>query len=165
MTRIRKAKDEDLDTLMELFEQGKRIMRKSGNLKQWTNGYPEASTVLNDIAHGNCYICQDGQGEAIGTFACIPGEEPTYARIYRGQWLDDTLPYATIHRLASTEGSHGVAAACIDWCCLRMPNLRTDTHRDNHILQHILQKHGFRYCGTIYLDNGDERLAYQKIQL
>ena len=71
-----------------------------------------------------------------------PGEEPTYARIYRGQWLDDTLPYATIHRLASTEGSHGVAAACIDWCCRRMPNLRTDTHRDNHILQHILQNTG-----------------------
>ena len=134
MTRIRKAKDEDLDTLMELFEQGKRIMRKNGNLKQWTNGYPEASTVLNDIAHGNCYICQDGQGEAIGTFAFIPGEEPTYARIYRGQWLDDTLPYATIHRLASTEDSHGVAAACIDWCCRRMPNLRADTHQDNHIL-------------------------------
>ena len=32
-------------------------------------------------------------------------------------------------------------------------------------MQHILQKHGFRYCGIIYLLNGDERLAYQKISL
>ena len=45
------------------------------------------------------------------------------------------------------------------------PNLRADTHRDNRIMQHILQKHGFRYCGIIYLLNGDERLAYQKISL
>ena len=40
---------------------------------------------------------------------------------------------------------------------------RQDTHRDNHILQHILKKHGFQYCGIIYLLNGDERLAFQKL--
>ena len=144
MITIRKAQTDDLDTLMDIFEQGKHIMRESGNLKQWTKGYPETATVLKDIDEGNCYVCQDGQGAVVG--------------------LDDIRPYATIHRLASTVGSHGVAAACLEWCYRQMPNLRADTHRDNRILQHILQKHGFSYCGIIYLTNGDERLAYQKIQ-
>ena len=30
-------------------------------------------------------------------------------------------------------------------------------------MQHNMKKHGFSYCGIIYLANGDERLAYQKI--
>ena len=32
-------------------------------------------------------------------------------------------------------------------------------------MQHNLLKHGFTYCGIIYLLNGDERLAYQRIEL
>lgn len=30
-------------------------------------------------------------------------------------------------------------------------------------MQHSLHKAGFSYCGIIYLLNGDERLAYQKV--
>jgi hypothetical protein len=30
------------------------------------------------------------------------------------------------------------------------------------IMQHNILKHGFTYCGIIYLLSGDERLAYQK---
>ena len=31
------------------------------------------------------------------------------------------------------------------------------------IMQHNILKHGFTYCGIIYLQSGDARLAYQKI--
>ena len=30
-------------------------------------------------------------------------------------------------------------------------------------MQHCIKQYGFTYCGIIYLANGDERLAYQKI--
>lgn len=163
MITIRKTKPEELAAVMEVFEEGKRIMRKAGNMKQWTGGYPSAELVMRDIRNGNSYVCLDDGGTIIGTFAFIPGNDPTYAQIYEDSWLDNTRPYATIHRLAGTEASRGVAAACLDWCFRQVPNLRADTHRDNLILQHILTKHGFRYCGIIYLLNGDERLAYQKI--
>ena len=162
MLQIRQAEAEDLDGLMSLFEQGKAIMRKSGNLKQWTGGYPTREIVRKDIENRNSYVCVDEAGKLVGTFAMIRGGEPTYVRIYEGQWLDEGRPYATIHRLASREDATGVAAACLDWCYMQVPNLRADTHRDNYIMQHILLKHGFRYCGIIYLQNGDERLAYQK---
>ena len=162
MITIRKADITMLDTLMDIFEQGKRIMRKDGNMKQWTGGYPTEEIVRRDIENGNSYVCLDNEQHVVGTFAFIPGADPTYAQIYNGAWLDDTRPYGVIHRLASTEESKGVASACLEWCYRRMPNLRADTHRDNRILQHIFKKHGFRYCGIIYLPNGDERLAYQK---
>ena len=30
-------------------------------------------------------------------------------------------------------------------------------------MQHIIERHGFTYCGIIYLASGDERLAYQRV--
>ena len=107
MIQIRKTRMEDMNRLMDIFEQGKRIMRKSGNLKQWTGGYPSRELVTKDIEAGHSYVCLNEKGDIIGTFTFIPGKDPTYARIYDGQWLDDEQPYATIHRLASTEDSHG----------------------------------------------------------
>ena len=163
MLGIRLSTLNDLPALMALYDQGRQIMRESGNLRQWTGGYPSEELVREDIGRGHSYACLDGQGEAVGTFAFIPGKDPTYTYIYEGAWLDDVRPYATIHRLASRPEVHGVAAACLEWCFRRVPNLRADTHRDNRIMQHILLKHGFRYCGIIFLKNGDERLAYQKI--
>ena len=82
----------------------------------------------------------------------------------KGEWVDDTLPYVTIHRLASTKDSNGVAKACFDWCWSQCHNLRVDTHEDNVIMRHCIEKAGFRYCGIIHLLNGDPRLAYQKIE-
>lgn len=40
MIKIRKTDITELNTLMDIFEQGKHIMRKDGNMKQWTGGYP-----------------------------------------------------------------------------------------------------------------------------
>lgn len=163
MIKIRKTNITEIDTLMDIFEQGKRIMRKDGNMKQWTNGYPTIEIINKDIENGNSYVCIDEQQHIIGTFAFIKGNDPTYTHIYEGAWIDDTRPYGVIHRLASTEDSKGVATACLQWCYEQIPNLRADTHRDNQILQYILKKHGFQYCGIIYLLNGDERLAFQKL--
>lgn len=162
MIRIRKTTPEEIGILMQLFEQGKRIMRQNGNLKQWTGNYPSRELIGRDIENGNSYVCLDETGQIVGTFTFIVGKDPTYTNIYNGEWLDDVRTYGVIHRLASTAESHGVADACLKWCYSRISNLRADTHRDNRILQHILTKHGFRYCGIIYLANGDERLAYQK---
>lgn len=163
MIEIRKTDIAELGILMDIFEQGKRIMRKDGNMKQWTGGYPTEEIVKQDIENGNSYVCLDEARNLIGTFVFIQGKDPTYTHIYNGAWIDDTRPYGVIHRLASTEGSKGVASACLQWCYRRIPNLRADTHRDNRILQYILKKHGFQYCGIIYLSNGDERLAFQKL--
>jgi RimJ/RimL family protein N-acetyltransferase len=44
----------------------------------------------------------------------------------------------------------------------QIPNIRIDTHRDNAIMQHLLEKNGFVKCGIIYVEDGSPRIAYQK---
>ena len=112
MIEIRKAEITELAILMDIFEQGKRIMRKNGNTKQWTGGYPTEEIMKKDIENGNSYVCLDEEQKIVGTFAFIQGDDPTYAHIYDGAWIDDKQPYGVIHRLASTEDSKGVASAC-----------------------------------------------------
>ena len=102
-------------------------------------------------------------GKIVGYFAYLQSPEPTYATIYEGKWLDDEKPYHVVHRIASYPEVRGIFSSIIDFCFSHDTNIRIDTHRDNIIMQHNLQKHGFSYCGIIYLLSGDERLAYQKI--
>lgn len=137
-------------------------MVSAGNPKQWGDDYPSEELLLSDIYNNVSYIIE-ADGEAIATFVLMHGIEPTYRKIYEGKWIDDSLPYATIHRIASREGVHGVLAFVIDWAQSQTNNIKIDTHRDNRPMQHLLQKNGFSYCGIIYLDDGDERLAYQLI--
>ena len=116
----------------------------------------------------NCFLKRIGipciEGEILGTFCFILGEDPTYQQIYEGAWLNDE-PYGVIHRLATNGKQKGVSEACLDWCFERWPNVRVDTHRDNKVMQHILTKYGFQRCGIIYVKNGTERIAYQMERL
>ena len=103
-----------------------------------------------------------------GKASCQPIQEELndnpYAKIYKGQWVDDVQSYHVVHRIASYPDVHGIFSAIMDFCFSRDTNIRIDTHRDNKIMQHNLLKHGFTYCGIIYLLSGDERLAYQRIK-
>ena len=147
---------------MEVYSQARQIQLDSGNLHQWKEGYPSEEIVRGDIDKGVSYAMEE-DGGIVGAFAFIPGEDPTYKAIEGGRWLDDEAPYAAIHRLGSLKSSRGVAAVCFDWCWEQIHNLRIDTHEDNAIMRHCLEKAGFRYCGIIHLRNGDPRMAFQKI--
>ena len=159
---IRKATPADLPALREVFAAAKAIMRADGNPTQWAGAYPDDAVVLRDIAGGWGHVLLDG-GRPAGYFALIPSPEPTYSYIEGGAWLDDTLPYYVIHRIASLPDVHGVFAATIRYAAGICRNIRIDTHRNNRIMQHNLARHCFSYCGIIYLADGDERLAYQRL--
>ena len=74
-------------------------------------------------------------------------------------------PYGTIHRLASAGDRRGVASEVIAWCLEHCESLRADTHADNKIMQHLLEKNGFVRCGIIHVADGTPRIAYQKLAL
>ena len=162
MRIIREARKEDTPAILEVMDAARRIMRASGNLHQWSDNYPSAEAIDADRARGGAIVIED-DGKVVAYFAFLPSPEPTYDYIEGGRWLDDTLPYHVIHRIASTPEAHGVFSDMMDWCTERECNIRIDTHRDNRIMQHLILKHGFTYCGIIYLASGDERLAYQRI--
>lgn len=158
---FRKARMEDVSVIMRLIDEARGIMRSCGNVNQWIDGYPSEETIINDINNGHCYLCVEQGGEIVASFAFIASPEPTYQKIYEGAWLDDE-PYYVVHRLASKAASHGIFNDVMDYCMDVAGNLRIDTHRDNVIMRHVIDRYGFTYCGIIYLANGDERLAYQK---
>lgn len=159
---VKPASKADLPDIMAVLQAAKGIMRASGNTRQWVNGYPSEDVVLDDIGQGNGYVVVDCE-RIVGYFAFIASPEPTYSRIYDGSWLDDTQTYHVVHRIGSYPDVHGIFRSIMDWCFRQDGNIRIDTHRDNHIMQHNILKYGFRYCGIIYLASGDERLAYQKV--
>ncbi len=162
MKTIRHALEADLAEVMSVIEAGKGIMRASGNMLQWNDGYPSESVILADVAAGNGYVIEE-DGQTVAYFALIPSPEPTYNAIYGGEWLDDEKPYHVIHRIASFPETHGIFRTIMEFAFARDRNIRIDTHRNNRIMQHNILQHGFSYCGIILLANGDERLAYQKI--
>ncbi len=158
---IRPTTLEDLPQLIQIYDIARRFMQQIGNAGQWTKGYPRKELLISDIEQRRSYVCTTPDGEILATFCYFIGEEPTYLNIYNGAWLNDA-PYGVIHRIASSGKQKGVGEACINWCLEQSQNIRIDTHRDNKVMQHILKKLQFTYCGIIYLENGDERLAYQK---
>lgn len=160
--KIRPALPEDVPSIMPVLEAAKAIMRADGNLDQWKDGYPSREVILADISSGAGMVVEDG-GVTVGYFAFVPSPDPTYSYIEGGRWLDDSSPYHVIHRIGSLPSAHGVFRAIMDWCFTHDPNIRIDTHKDNHIMQHCIVSYGFTYCGIIYLANGDPRLAYQKL--
>ena len=141
---IRVARPDDMADIMAVMDAAKKIMRQSGNLHQWGDGYPSEAVITADMERNGGFVIED-DGCIVGYFAFLPSPEPTYYNIYKGKWLNDTQPYHVVHRIASYPDTHGIFS------------------RDNKIMQHNILKHGFTYCGIIYLLSGDERLAYQRI--
>ena len=158
---IRRGVLSDLDRLMEIFEVARNFMKQTGNPNQWINGYPQREYIEQEIVSNHCWVCVDEVGQVVATFCFIPGPDPTYARIEGGQWLSDA-PYHVIHRLASDGSCQGVTQTCIHWCEQHSSSLRADTHADNKVMQHLLEKNGFVRCGIIYVANGTPRIAYQR---
>jgi RimJ/RimL family protein N-acetyltransferase len=161
--RIEKSTIDDVAEMKRIFAFARRFMALNGNSNQWINGYPSDDVIFNDIRSGNSYVCRNIDGRIFATFAFFIGVDPTYSYIEGGQWLND-FPYGVVHRLASDGTEKGVGAACLEWCFGNIRNLRVDTHHDNTIMQNLLKKMNFTYCGIIITHNGTPRLAYQSIR-
>ncbi len=159
--QIRKATAADLTAIFSIYARARKFMAENGNGTQWGNVKPKKELVESDIENGISYVCVK-DGEVVGVFALIFGEDPTYKIIYDGEWLSEE-PYATVHRIASSGKVKGTGEFCINWALSQMPNIRIDTHKNNSVMRHLLSKLGFTYCGIIHLEDGDERLAFQKI--
>ena len=159
MLEIRKSTYDDLDRIAEIFTYARKQMALNGNPSQWKNDRPSMKLVKKDIDVSNSYVVLN-EGKIIATFAFIVGIEPTYLDI-DGKWLDDD-PYGTIHRIASDGSVKGVFDQVIDYVSKRGVDIRIDTHKDNKIMRHLIEKNGFVYCGIIIVDDGTPRLAYQK---
>lgn len=153
-----KAKRDQLDEILAIYEGARQFMRESGNPTQWAGGYPYIDVITDDIDAGQLYVIEEN-GELFGVFAFITEPDPDYVHI-DGAWLN-SLPYAAIHRVASAGKRGGMVAACVEYCLSRINNLKIDTHEDNIPMQKALERIGFVRCGKVHIAHAGERIAYQ----
>ena len=90
---IRKARAEDLDRIMEIYHNAQDFMIAHGNPTQWAHVYPKRSLIEQDIAQEISYVLCN-RDIVLAVFALMSGEDPTYAAIEDGAWLNDG-PYLT----------------------------------------------------------------------
>ncbi len=163
--KIRKTKVEDLERVMDIYEQARAFMKETGNPNQWgPTNWPPRALIEQDIAQGKSYVCEvDGSVEAV--FFCDYGSniEPTYEAI-DGTWMGDDT-YAVIHRIASSHRLKGIGPFCIQEVLKQYGHVRIDTHGDNRVMQRVLEKLGFVRCGIIHVvEDNDPRFAYEKVE-
>ena len=157
---IRPTTYADLDALMAIFAHARAQMAADGNPTQWGDGYPTREQLENDIQRGVSYVIEH-KGVPCATFVFIIGDDPTYAYIEDGQWLDETHPYGTIHRIASNGQRRGIFRTVLDWCSAQCSNIRIDTHQANARMIHLIEQAQFTRCGIIYTRDNSPRMAYQ----
>lgn len=158
--KIKKADMNDLKEILNIYSYARRYMKEHKNPTQWGDDRPSESVIKNDITNGNSFVVIDNDVIS-GVFSFIIGEDETYKKIYDGKWLNDKA-YGTVHRLAGNGKSKGIFDFSMGYCEKLIDNIRIDTHKNNKIMQYLLSKRGYKKCGIIYVEDGSERLAYQK---
>lgn len=157
---IRKAAVEDIDALRPIYDEARERMIDRGNPRQWVPGYPPLSLIESEIEAGFLHVIEQ-DGKVVAAFSII-GKEPTYDTIYDGSWPEGDYEYVTIHRVAGKREAHHVLKSAVDTASKLSSVIRIDTHEDNKVMQALIKKYGFRYCGKITLRNGQMRLAFQR---
>ncbi len=159
--KVRKARQEDLERIGEIYRHARQFMADTGNPNQWGKTNPPTEQLVEDIRLGDLYVITEDT-QIRGVFYFFIGEDPTYQDIFEGDWHMDS-PYGTIHRIAG-DGSGGILRTAVQFCERQISHLRIDTHEDNKVMQNALAKAGFQRCGIIYIADGTPRIAYDRLK-
>ncbi|WP_291648212.1 GNAT family N-acetyltransferase [Clostridium sp.] len=164
--KLRNATEKDLIDIMKIINEAKSFL-KNNKVDQWQNGYPNEEVILKDIRNNISYVLEDNY-EIIGTSSLSFDVEETYNTIYEGEWISNGK-YAVIHRIAVSNNSNrkGIGTEIIkrlEEICIskKIKNIKIDTHEDNLTMKKLLEKNRFKYCGVIYLLDGNKRIAFEK---
>lgn len=185
---IRNATTDDMKIILSIYEYAREQMKQNGNPNQWKDDRPTVASIEKDLQEENLYVVEENviqekeivdqtnhennenncnqnkrkqPKQIVGVFALVIGDDPTYQNIENGAWLNEE-PYGTIHKIAAVKGAKNILKTALAFCESKIDNLRIDTHEDNQIMQHLIEKYGFQKCGIIYVDDGSPRIAYQR---
>lgn len=160
---LRKAEPNEAEGCYQCIEDA-RDYHQSLGFEQWRPDYPTQQTILEDISQNIGYTFVH-EKELIGYCCIMIGDEPAYQTI-EGAWKTDR-PYAVVHRMAFNQKARGggfskAAFDLIKALCLsrHISAIRVDTQEKNTVMQHILLREGFQYCGLIQFGGGP-KLAYE----
>jgi len=164
--KTRLSNTSDIKSIMDIIKQAQSYFKQSG-INQWQNNYPNDSVIENDIRLNESYVIEMDE-KIVGTYVLSFRNEDTYDLIYEGSWLSNDK-YAVIHRIAFDQGikGKGLSKEVLDIIYSQCTSnqifsIKIDTHEDNKVMKKMLVSNGFVHCGTIFLRDGNKRLAYEK---
>ena len=161
---FRKATTADIDTIERMIKAASGRLGAAG-IDQWQRGYPNRTSIENDVEAGVGMVLALGN-EILAYGAVIFTGEPAYNDLTGGKWLTNG-EYAVVHRLCVSEIFVGMGfakqfmSAAEAMAAERVKSFRIDTHPDNKIMQNLVERMGFTYCGDVVIES--RRLAYEKI--
>ena len=141
---FRQAKISDLDQIVEIIELSKKYLKET-KVDQWQDGYPAKEDLRRDIESGNSYVLTN-KDEIVATTVISLDGESTYNK-YKGKGIFKEL----IKEAESLALNNDIFS------------IKIDTHRDNVSMQRAVVKNNFKRCGIIYLEDGSERIAFEKV--
>ena len=163
----RKAILSDLSAVMEIIEDGRAFLKPQGG-GQWQDGYPKEENLRSDIEQGHLYAMLDEKGK-VSAVAAFTYYEKDYDTLYEGKWLTD-LPYIVMHRIATKSSKRGEGFGDDLFKLFEevakkegYRSLRIDTHENNVIMRHLLEKNGFIFCGRAILTPNKDRMVFEKV--
>lgn len=161
---FRHATAEDIDRIVEIVSHASQRLGKAG-IDQWQRGYPNRQSIEQDVADGvGMILCLGAEILAYG--AVIFTGEKAYDDLTGGEWLTKG-EYAVVHRLCVSEIFVGMGfakqfmRAAETMAAERVAAMRIDTHPENKIMQNMIEKLGYTYCGDVIIES--RRLAYEKL--
>ncbi|HAT4103942.1 GNAT family N-acetyltransferase [Clostridium perfringens] len=164
---FRQAKISDLDQIVEIIELSKKYLKET-KVDQWQDGYPSKEDLRRDIESGNSYVLTN-KDEIVATTVISLDGESTYNSIFNGEWITNEK-YIVMHRVAVHDKYKGkgifkelIKEAESLALNKRILSIKIDTHRDNISMQRAVVKNNFKRCGIIYLEDGSERIAFEKV--
>lgn len=167
--QIRRSTFKDIPEIMVIIADAK-IHLAAQKIEQWQNGYPNAAQVENDIKIEESYVLVSEESKVVATAMFTTRKEPTY-KVIEGKWkVDENQVYGVIHRMAIKASFRklGLAAQLFkefhqQLNQKKIQSLKIDTHEENLGMQSLIKKLGYQYCGIIYTNYGDKRMAFEKV--
>lgn len=167
--KIRRSTFKDIPEIMVIIADAK-IHLAAQKIEQWQNGYPNAAQVENDIKIEESYVLVSEESKVVATAMFTTRKEPTY-KVIEGKWkVDENQVYGVIHRMAIKASFRklGLAAQLFkefhqQLNQKKIQSLKIDTHEENVGMQSLIKKLGYQYCGIIYTNYGDKRMAFEKV--
>ncbi|EOU1465525.1 GNAT family N-acetyltransferase [Clostridium perfringens] len=164
---FRQANISDLDQIVEIIELSKKYLKET-KVDQWQDGYPAKEDLRRDIESRNSYVLTS-KDEIVATTVISLDGESTYNSIFNGEWITNE-EYIVMHRVAVHDRykGKGIFKELIKEAENLALNkgifsIKIDTHRDNISMQKAVLKNDFKKCGIIYLEDGSERIAFEKV--
>lgn len=167
--QIRRSTFKDIPDIMVIIADAKNHLAAQ-KIEQWQNGYPNVAQVENDIKNGESYVLVNKQSKVIATAMFTTRKEPTY-KVIEGEWkVNENQVYGVIHRMAIKASFRKLGLAAQLFKAFhqqlnkqKIQSLKIDTHKENVGVQSLIKKLGYQYCGVIYTNYGDKRMAFEKV--